>query len=165
VLAFAPAGTADTETEIGLTVAVRRGGEAAIEAALERLDQDALPDASVDLRGPLPPLSFAMVRIASTEPGAVAASWRLLGLPETADAAQLHQAWRTAAAAAHPDRAGVNSGTDAMVAVTTAYHQLRGLLPSGGEPRSLRAVLHAAGHRLVLPDAAGLAARELEPSP
>lgn len=163
VLECAPGGAAGAETEIGLTVAVPPGGEAAIERALERIDGAAMVGAGVDMRGPLPALSFAVLRIASTEPGDVAQAWTLLNLPEFVDPASLHQAWRRAASAAHPDRAGAEAGGDGVSAATSAYHLLRGLLhQSGTAPRTLRQVLRSAGHRLVLPPVPAESVRALE---
>lgn len=166
VLQLAAGGAAGTETEVAVTVEVSAHGEAAIEAALGTIAPEHTVGASVDMRGPLPPLSFAAVRLVSVEQSEIASAWHRLGLPEKADTTVLHQAWRQRAAAAHPDRRPTNEGADAAASVadlTEANTLLRPLLAAEAGPQSLRSLLRRAGHRLVVPAAASVARRVLEP--
>ncbi len=156
VLAVAPGGAVGTEAEIAVTVLVGAGGEACIEAALQNLDPAQFAGASADLRGPLPPLSFAPARLAVAEPGEVASAWHRLGLGENIDRAGLHAHWRQRAASAHPDRhppAEQQAAAAALSEITRAYHLLRDLLPNPG-PITLPLLLRRAGYRLILPTAA-----------
>jgi hypothetical protein len=111
--------------ETGLTVLVRPGGEAAIEAALARLPDDFGDTTSVDLKGPLPPVSFAAIRLCQAEPGAIAQAWRLLDLPARVDAPGLRAKWLAAAAHLHPDLNRAATAADAMVSANQAYALLR----------------------------------------
>lgn len=175
VLAIAPGGAAAAETELSVTVLVRPGGEAALEAALERLPAEQAEDAAIDMRGPLPPLSFAAVRLAAAAPDAIAAAWHLLDLPGHVDMPGLHRQWRLCAAARHPDRAATGNGqagngeAGALSDVTDAYHLLRGLLREpaggggGGESCTLPGLLRRAGPRLIVP--AAMPAHTLVPGP
>jgi hypothetical protein len=70
------------ETEAGLTVLVERSGDGAIEAALGRLPPAIQAGASADLRGPMPPVSFAAASVQRITAHEIADAWRLLGLPE-----------------------------------------------------------------------------------
>jgi hypothetical protein len=124
-LAMAPAGAGPTET--GLTVLLSARGEAALEAALNALPADVSAGAAIDLRGPLPPVSFAAVRIDRAAPGEVAQAWRTLALPEHVDAAALRRHWRDCAARLHPDRSGGEQ--DMMASAGAAFRLLRDLLP------------------------------------
>jgi hypothetical protein len=78
-LAMAPAGAGQTET--GLTVLMPASGEAALEAALNALPAEISGGATIDLRGPLPPMSFAAVRIDSAAASEVAQAWRSRWMP------------------------------------------------------------------------------------
>jgi hypothetical protein len=132
--AMAASGAGDTET--GLTVLVAANGEAALEAALQALPDDIAADAEIDMRGPLPPLSFAAVRIDRAAAKDVAQAWRRLELPEQVNATVLQRHWRDTAFRLHPDR-GAPDGS--MVAQAgAAFRLLRDLLPEpsgdqGGE--------------------------------
>jgi hypothetical protein len=127
-VAVAAAGAGATET--GLTVLLPAdGGEAALEAALNALPDGVTANGTIDMRGPLPPVSFAAVRIDRAAPAEVAQAWRTLALPERVDAAGLRRHWRDCAARMHPDRAG---GEDvAMASAGAAFRLLRDLLPAG----------------------------------
>ncbi len=122
VLRMAELGNGPAQT--GLTVLVPAGGEAAIESALQTMPDSASALAEIDLRGPLPPVSFAAVRVTQAEPGDIARAWRLLAMPDTADAARLRAAWVAAANCVHPDHAGPASTGDAMADVNGAYRLL-----------------------------------------
>jgi hypothetical protein len=150
VLAIAP--PIGTDTEVALTVLVRSDEAASMEAALESLSGPAVADASLDLRGPLPALSFFAVRLATVEQGQVASAWRRLDLPERIDLSTLHRQWRQRAAALHPDRWQGTETLDvnAVSDVTEAYRTLRSLLP-GSDSVTLADLLSRAGYRLVLP--------------
>jgi hypothetical protein len=184
VLAFAPGGAAAAEAELAVTILVEAGpaahagavgGVAAVEAALEALPAEHVADAVVDLRGPLPPLSFASVRLAETDAEAVEQAWWRLDLPHgdhgpRIDAAALHRQWRNRAAAVHPDsqrpgspRPGSQTAPDAapvsLADVTDAYHLLRALMcdsPLGPTHAvsagfSLSDLQGRAGLRLIIP--------------
>jgi len=172
MVACAPGGAAGGETETAVTVLVPAGGEAAVEAALQRLDPSQFTGATLDMRGPLPPLSFGPVRVAMTEPGDVASAWRRLGLDlgETVDRARLHGRWRNRAAAAHPDRRpGASAGAAApdapaasVAELTQAYHVLRDLLAAEAGSVTLPVLLGRAGARLIVPSPFDLPAAALE---
>jgi hypothetical protein len=163
-VAYALAPPAGTETEVAITALMPSGGEVAIEAALGALTwpgatAEALEALTADMRGPLPPVSFAAVRLVTVEQSIVARAWRTLNLPEQTDSATLHAHWRHQAAAAHPDHApaGKTEAANAEVsALTDAYKTLRDLLPassvdSENTPITRADVLQRAGYRLVLP--------------
>jgi hypothetical protein len=145
---MAPAGAGDTET--GLTVLVEADGEAALEAALEALPADIAADATINMRGPLPPLSFAAVRIDRAAPAEVADAWRQLALPEHVDAAVLQQHWRDTAFRLHPDRSAGDGGL--MAQAGAAFRLLRDLLPAegAGQAWSLPALQRHAACRMRL---------------
>jgi hypothetical protein len=145
-LAIQPAGAG--QTEIGMTVLLPRCGEAALETALHSLDQRITENAQADVRGPLPPISFAAVRINAAAPADVAAAWKTLALPERVDATTLRQHWRSVAARLHPDR-GCQSDAP-MVAAGAAFRLLRDLLPSepSEPPRSLPILQREAAARM-----------------
>jgi hypothetical protein len=174
VLAFAPGGAAAAEAELVVTVLVggsagadggTSGGVAAVEVALEALPVEYFADTVIDMRGPLPPLSFAAVRLAETGAEAVGQAWRILALPlddhdSRIDAAALHRQWRNRAAAAHPDvQSGPEAAAVSLAEVTEAYHLLRALMrdtqPVATQAAtarfSLRELQGRAGLRLVMP--------------
>jgi hypothetical protein len=143
-LAMMPAGSAQTET--GLTVLMAAGSEALLENVLQSLPQAVSSDAEADLRGPLPPISFASVRIDGTAPAEVAAAWQTLALPEQVDSVALRQHWRATAARLHPDR-GMQSDAP-IVEAGAAFRLLRDLLPDPGAPRSLVVLQREAAGRM-----------------
>ena len=150
VLAIAEAIPAAGDTEAGCTVLVRAGEEARIEAALGLLPAAASLGAAADLRGPLPPLSFAALRLARSEPAELAAAWALLELPERLEPEELARRWRGLAFRLHPDRAGTDGS--ALAAAGAAHRLLRqalARLPAG--PVTRREVLARSGRHLVLP--------------
>jgi hypothetical protein len=158
VLGVAAGGMVGTETEVCLTVLVPCGGEAAMEGALEAIPEDQVSGASVDLRGPMPPVSFHAVRLLRVEQGDIARSWRILNLGERADARSLHQQWRMMAAGCHPDRDPDDAGSpNAFSDIGHAYRLLRPLLRE--QPQTLRGLLRHAGYRLELPDLLGAVQR------
>jgi hypothetical protein len=145
---FASGGAACTDASVTVTVLVPAGGDAAVEAALDGMAP--VDGVSIDMRGPLPPLSFAAVRIVLADERAVTAAWRTLGLANRIDLADLHRQWRLRAAQVHPDRAPAEH--DVSVSdVTEAYRLLRGLLPPGADA-TLAELLGRGGPRLVLPE-------------
>jgi hypothetical protein len=149
------------ETEVAVTLLVPSGGESAIESGLGTLswagaDAEEIDALAVDLRGPLPPISFTAAQLLAVEPSEVAQAWARLRLPKNIDAAGLHAQWRQLAAASHPDRqpdADPTSANAAVAELTAAYHILRPLWrgPNAQTPLSLPEVLRRAGHRLVIP--------------
>jgi hypothetical protein len=152
VLAIANADMAAGETETALTVLVPAGGEAAVEAALQALPAFAAADASADLRGPLPPVSFSACRMASGDPAEVARAWHMLALPAQADAELLAQHWRALAFRLHPDRQEPAAPAAPIVAAGAAYRLLREVGRAAGRgPWTLAALQRRAGPRLVPP--------------
>ena len=155
VLAFASGGPACAETEVAVTVLVASGGDAAVEAALDGMAAEHVEGASIDLRGPLPPLSFFAVRLATVDAQAVSDAWATLGLADRVDLSTLHQQWRRRAAAAHPDRLPVpaDASADGVADLTDAYRLLRDLLPSEAKVGglTLEGLLACAGPRLIMP--------------
>lgn len=141
-----------SETEVGLTVLVERSGDGAIEAALGRLPAGLQAGASADLRGPMPPISFAAVGVRRVTARDIADAWRVLGLAEDGGAVSeedVARAWRRTAARLHPDRAG--SGATDLAALKTAAQLLRGLL-RGAPVQTFEGLIARAGLGLVLPD-------------
>ena len=128
-LAFASGGAACAETEVSVTVLVNAWGEAPVEAALDALPAEHAEDASIDMRGPLPPLSFSAVRLVTVEARDLNRAWQLLRLTDRIDLASLHRQWRQCAAEVHPDR---RPAKDAVTVseLTEAYRLLRPLLPT-----------------------------------
>ena len=156
VLALAAGGAAGTETQVAVTVLVASGCEAPVEAALDAMAAEHVENATIDMRGPLPPLSFFSVKIATVEEQAVTSAWSTLGLGDRVDLSDLHRQWRLRAAAAHPDRqhAPETAGSGATVSdLTDAYRLLRDLLPAGtdAEGHTLHGLLRRAGYRLIMP--------------
>jgi hypothetical protein len=115
----------------GVTVLVPAGGEAAIEAALGTLPAAAQADASADLRGPLPPIGFAALRIAELTEGAMERAWTLLGLPDQLAAEELAGRWREVSARLHPDRAGAAGDVARFAEAREAYRILERLAGAG----------------------------------
>lgn len=146
VLALGEGQAADTE--IMLTALVPAGGEAAIEAALGRLPDATSAHATANLRGPLPPVSFAACTLAEVTGAEIAAAWRTLDLDGTIDAAGLRRSWRRRAAAVHPDHTGDAADAATLDAARKAYRLLLPLLDEAG-PSALSALLALAGRRLV----------------
>jgi len=138
----------------GVTVLVPAGGEAAIEEALGTLPPAVTEGVSADLRGPLPPLAFAAVRVAELPRGAVERAWTLLGLPEALPMGELRRHWRGLATLLHPDRAGAEADPARFAEAAAAYRLLQSLAgDAGGEVR--RTTLAArSGRHLLLPEAA-----------
>ena len=160
VLGFAKAGAARAETAISVTVLASAEGEAAVEAALDALAPEHLEAATIDMRGPLPPLSFTAVRLVTVPEHDVFSAWQTLSLPDRIDLATLHRQWRLRAAAVHPDRQASQAvpAEDVTVSeMTSAYRLLRDLLPrpDTAETFTLPGLLRRAGPRLVMPEFAG----------
>jgi len=149
--AVKPAGAGITET--GFTVLLPAAGEAALETALSGLDPDIAAGASADLRGPLPPISFAAVRVERAAPQDVAQAWRMLGLPDRVDAGSLRRHWHACAARLHPDHGAEEAAP--IREANAAFRLLRGLLPAGAaeEPWSLQALQRRGALRLHVPSA------------
>lgn len=137
-----------TDTEISLTLLVQAGGEAAIEAALDRLPPAVTAHAAADLRGPLPPVSFAACALVEVPVGEITAAWHRLELNGTIDAAGLRRIWRSRASAVHPDHTGNAADAVVLDAARTAYRLLAPLIDEAG-PCGLPALRGLAGRRLV----------------
>jgi hypothetical protein len=154
-LALAPA--EGGAAEAGITVLLPAGEEAVLERALHSLPDAVTAGATADLRGPLPPLSFAAVRLASAAPAEVAQAWRLLDLPDRIDDAALRRQWRSTAARLHPDRGAVDDAP--IAAAGNAFRLLRGLLPAAsGQAWTLSALQQRGLRRLVVSPMQGEAA-------
>ena len=152
-LAFASGGAACAETEVSVTFLVNAGAEAPVEAALDALPAEHAEDASIDMRGPLPPLSFSAVRLVTVEERDINRAWQLLRLTDRVDLASLHRQWRQCAAEVHPDRRPAkDAGT--ISELTEAYRLLHALLPTDASAKfqTLNSLLRHAGPRLVVPD-------------
>ncbi len=149
VLAIADSVPAGEVGEAGATVLVPAGEERRIEAALLALPTEASAGAAADLRGPLPPISFAPLRVTALEAATVDAAWHALDLPERLPRAELPGRWRALARHLHPDLAGAKADPGKLEAAGRAYRLLRGL--AGGETLD-RAAMHAlTGRRLSIP--------------
>jgi hypothetical protein len=149
------------ETAVGLTILTLRSGEAAIEAALMAMPDDITAGTEVDLRGPMPPVSFHAVRVMRVAPADIVRSWRALELPERADSGSLHRHWRSRAAACHPDRQRNNPDALAEFALLgNAFDMLRPLL--GAHPQTLRSLLRSNGYRIDVPAGMACAAQMTE---
>ncbi|TDG12225.1 J domain-containing protein [Paracraurococcus ruber] len=147
-IAAEPPAAGDAET--GATVLLAAGCEAALEAALSRLPPEAQDGASADLRGPLPPLLFAPLRVAELEPAAVTAAWRLLDLPDRLGTEELTRRWRALARELHPDTGAAAADPARLDAAGQAYRLLRGLAAARGE-LDLAALAARAGRHLAIP--------------
>jgi hypothetical protein len=150
-VAVAAKPTSSGTTETGVTALVPAGGEAVLEAALCGLAPEISDGASADLRGPLPPISFAAVRVARAAPGDVAAAWNRLALPDLVDAAALRRHWHACAARLHPDHGARDDGP--ITEAGAAFRLLRGLLPpeTPEKPWSLAALQRRGTIRLMVP--------------
>lgn len=155
VLGLADGGGAVAEAEVHVTVLVAAGREDRVEAALALLPEACAEGAVIDMRGPLPALSFASARIAAVEPDAVARAWHTLGLGGTCDAATLQRHWRRCASAYHPDHGPIEAAGPAgesFAAALQAYHLIRDL--SAGhhaESWTMANLLGQGGLRLIVP--------------
>jgi hypothetical protein len=151
VIALLPAGSGTAET--GMTVLLPAGGEAVLETVLCGLAPDITAGATADLRGPLPPISFAGVRVVSAAPAEVAKAWHRLSLPETVNAVGLRRHYHSCAARLHPDHGAQETGP--MSEAVDAFRLLKNLLP-GDAPEaswSLHALQRRGALRLVVPPA------------
>jgi|GEM_PF-1919705 len=138
-------------TETAVAALVPAGGEAVLETALCGLAADISEGATADLRGPLPPISFAAVRVVRTAPRQVAAAWKSLSLPDWVDAAALRRHWHACAARLHPDHGADDCGP--ITEAGAAFRLLRGLLPAETpqKPWSLAALQRRATVHLMVP--------------
>jgi hypothetical protein len=134
--------------EAGVTVLIPAGREAELEAALQALPDSITAGVTADLRGPLPPVSFAAMRVDRRSAREVALAWRMLDLPPQADAETLRARWRATAQRLHPDH-GAPDGAP-MGRAAGAMRLLRGLLPAQAGPASLAAAQDRARARLRL---------------
>ncbi len=162
VLGFAPAGPTGAETEVAVTVLLAAAGEAVVEAALRGLPPHEVEGAELDMRGPLPPLSFAAVRVAKVDGTALGHAWRLLGLPARVNLETLHQHWRLSAFVMHPDRNTDSQASAKLAEMTRGYHLLRDLMrdvtPEAGTPGlSLAELARHSGYRLLVPSSQDVA--------
>jgi hypothetical protein len=143
-----------SEGEAGVTVLVDRSGDGLIEAALGRLAPAIQRGASADLRGPMPPVSFAAVTVLPITAREITDAWYRLGLPSDGTAIDgdgLARAWRRTAATIHPDIAGPGAPdlTDAKAAAGLLRRLLRGGVAVTRAQLTARAGLH-----LVIPEVA-----------
>lgn len=152
VLDIAEAEPVAEDTACGATVLVAADGEAAIEAALGALPAAMQHRATADLRGPLPPIAFAAVRVAELAEGEVERAWSALGLPEQIAPEDLPAKWREVASRLHPDRAGPDADPARFAEAQDAY-RLLARFAGAGAPLSRRTLARGRRH-LLLPEAA-----------
>lgn len=150
VLAVADAPAVAEDTAIGLTVRVATGGEAAIEAALFAMPGELTADVAADLRGPLPPLSFAAARVAAVPADAIDRAWSVLELPDAVAAAELQRRWRGIAGRLHPDQTGPEADPGRFAEAAEAYRLLHSLAGAGEVRRA--ALTGRDACRLLLPE-------------
>ncbi len=152
VLAFAADGSSGGDTAISVTALIEAGSEHRMEAALEALEEG---DLGIELRGPLPPVTFSPVRIATTETIEITGAWHTLELAERTDRARLQQQWRHLAASLRPDRQShrLSGAAPGIAGLTDAYRTLRNLLPADNASATLSETLRLAGRRLIVPEA------------
>lgn len=151
VLAVAEASPVAEDTGVGLTVRVPAGGEAAIEAALFAMPGELTKDVAADLRGPLPPLSFAAARVAAVPADAIDRAWSLLELPDAVAPAELQRRWRGIAGRLHPDHTGPEADPGRFAEAAEAYRLLHSLAGAGEVRRA--ALVGRDACRLLLPEA------------
>lgn len=142
-----------SENAVTVTVLLDAGGESAMEAALDALPATLTIGADIFMRGPLPPVDFAAVRLAYVDASQIARAWRILDLPDRASLASLHRHWGLRAATVHPDRQPTESGVT-VADLTRAYRLLRPLLRDAAGERFLtrNSLLSYAGQRLIMPE-------------
>jgi hypothetical protein len=152
VLAFASDGEQGSDTAISVTALVEAGREHRMETALEALEE---PDLGIELRGPLPPVTFSSVRIANTEAIEISGAWQTLELAARTDRIRLQQQWRSLAASLRPDRQShrLSGAAPGIAGLTDAYRMLRSLLPANNASATLPETLRLAGPRLIVPEA------------
>lgn len=115
-----------------LTVRIGRGGEPAIEAALQSLDQLLPGNSRIRLIGPLPALSFAALSLEHVDAAAVAEARKLLGVKPTASLAELRANYYRLAQDHHPDVSLRSDGSDVVDAAAKAYKLLKRVADSSG---------------------------------
>lgn len=151
-LAVAEAAPVAGDTETGATVLLPAGGEAALETALGAMPAALTEGVSADLKGPLPPLAFAPLRVTELEAASVEQACDALGLPPRFERAELTQRWRDLARRLHPDLAGAAADPGQLEEAGRAYRLLRGLAGTEPEGPLERARLRArAGRHLAVP--------------
>lgn len=138
------------ECACGFSVLVSRNAEAGLEATLHRFPAALGQGIAADLRGPLPPLSFASVKLRADCTAPAQAAWRSLELPEQLDHAVLQRHWHNRARQLHPDAGGTDQA--AMAAAGDHLRLLRGLLEDAGGQLCRAQLASAAGLKLVMPD-------------
>jgi hypothetical protein len=140
------------ECAAGLTVLTEPHADAGITAALESLSH---PDElTADIRGPMPPIAFAPIRLAAADAESIATAWAGLSLPYRTDSESLSRAWRRMVPGLHPDHGATETGP--LQAANAAYRLLRNLLPRQGA-LTLRQAQDQGALRLKLPSQIGSA--------
>jgi hypothetical protein len=165
VVAMQP-GQPGSETEARLSVLIEHGTERLLEGALAGLPAQVTDGASADLRGPMPPVNFAALRVLRPDAAACVRAWDALGLPTMIEPNELPALYRRLAYVLHPDRAGMpdaaaasgtgNAGAP-MAEVADAYRLLRGITASHRGPLARADLTRLARPRLALNIAAALA--------
>jgi Gas vesicle synthesis protein GvpL/GvpF len=152
VLAFAADGSDDGDTAIRVTALIKTGTEHRMETALESLEEG---DLGIELRGPMPPVTFSPVRIVTTEAIEITGAWHTLELGERTDRTHLQKQWRHLAASLRPDRQShrLSGAAPGIAGLTDAYRMLRSLLPASNASARLPETLGLAGRRLIVPEA------------
>lgn len=121
---------------------VRRHDEAAIESALQDIDE-AHPDAlRIRMIGPLPACSFASIGRRNADRHVDTGPFETLGLTPAATPREARHAWIELARSEHPD---VGSGsTDIMARLNSAYDRVKSLLGRGGVESDAQPVVDVA---------------------
>lgn len=165
VVAMQP-GQPASENETRLSVLIEHGTERLLEGALAGLPAQVTDGASADLRGPMPPVNFAALRVLRPDAAACVRAWDALGLPTMIEPMELPALYRRLAYVLHPDRAGMhdaaaannagNSGAP-MAEVADAYRLLRGITASHRGPLARADLARLARPRFALNIAPALA--------
>jgi hypothetical protein len=133
--------------EIVLNIAflVERADLDRFEAAVDRLGDELAGRLSFRYVGPLPPYSFAMVRLTRPDPAEIETARETLGLGMEVTEAGVREAYRRLAAERHPDRNPNDpSAQDQFARLSAAHDLLRAYIrrlggrADGAEPLDLR---------------------------
>jgi len=100
---------------LNVAAAIAPGGEAAFDAALERIDAVWTEGLTIKAIGPLPAVSFAAVTIDRVEGERLEMARRRLGVADSASLEEVEAAFRVLLKSAHPDVGGDADGARALV--------------------------------------------------
>ncbi|MEO1328918.1 MAG: GvpL/GvpF family gas vesicle protein [Pseudomonadota bacterium] len=120
----------DDETILNVVALTGRGGDAALEAALEGFDAEWEGALAIRMIGPAPASSFASIAFDRPDPAAVSAAEQTLGVRASEGVDAVRAAYRAAVKRAHPDVAGA-----ASAALTRTLGEAQTLLRRVAEAR------------------------------